>query len=123
MTGESIIAYLLKELPDEELEQFEDECFEQESWPLQVHLAEEDLVDAYLRDELSRERREHFERNYLTTEARQESVRMAAALLRCVDEYNADSQTAVAAPPAELTSADRLRGFWISPTPAFRVGM
>src|SRR5258705_12416146 len=112
MTDERIIAYLLEELPEEELERFEDECFEQERWPDQIDLAEEDLVDAYLRGELSGERRERFEQNYLTTESRQERVRMAAALLRRVDEYNADSQTVVAELQAKLTWADRFRAFW-----------
>jgi hypothetical protein len=123
MTEERIIAYLLNELPDEELEQFEDDCFEQESWPAQIHLAEEDLVDAYLRNELSPERRERFERNYLTTPARQERVRMAAALLRHVDEYNADSKGAPADHPAKTPWTERLRAFLGSRTPAFRVGM
>src|SRR5437763_8489164 len=89
MIDERIIAYLLKELPEEELERFEDECFGQESWPAQLDLVEEDLIDAYLRDELTRKRRQRFELNYLTTEARRGRVRMTAAFLRYVDECNA----------------------------------
>ena len=98
MTDEHIIAYLLKELPEEDLERFEDECFARESWPDQIELVEEDLIDAYLRNELTPERRQRFENHYLTTQARQERVIMAAALLRHVDEYNAASEPA-AAPP------------------------
>ena len=52
MTDERIIAYLLEELPEDDLERFEDECFAQESWPAQINLVEEDLIDAYLRNEL-----------------------------------------------------------------------
>jgi hypothetical protein len=123
MTDERITAYLLKELPEEELERFEDECFEQESWPDQIHLAEEDLVDTYLRGELSPERRERFEQNYLITEARQERVRFAAALLRRVDEHNAVSQKATTAQQGKHTWDDRFRAFWVGLTPAFRVGL
>jgi hypothetical protein len=123
MTDERIIAYLLKELSEEELEQFEDECFEQESWPAQIQLAEEDLVDAYLRDELSLKRRERFEQNYLTTEARQDRVRMAAALLRRVDKYNAEHEAAVVTPRANVGLAERLRAFWAGRTFALRAGM
>jgi methionine-rich copper-binding protein CopC len=120
MTDERIIAYLLEELPEEELERFEDECFAQESWPNEINLVEEDLIDAYLRNELTPERRQRFERNFLTTEARQERVSMAAALLRQVDEYNAASQTVVAVPPAEPTWTERFRAFWSSQTWTFR---
>jgi methionine-rich copper-binding protein CopC len=113
MTDERIIAYLLEELPEEESEQFEDECFAQDSWPVQLNHVEEDLIDAYLRDELTLERRQRFERNYLTTEARQERVRMAAALLRHVDEYHARAQVnPQSAPVEELTWTNRWHAFW-----------
>jgi hypothetical protein len=89
MTDERIIAYLLNELSEEEAERFEDECFASDDWPQEITLAEEDLIDAYLRHELTGERRQRFEQNYLSTEARQERVRIAAALLHHVDERNA----------------------------------
>src|SRR5215218_3051501 len=98
MTDERIIAYLLKELPEEELERFEDECFTSEDWPTQISLAEEDLINDYLRKELDPEQRRHFELNYLTTVARMERVRVAAALLRHVDACAPAAETAVAAP-------------------------
>ena len=113
MTDKHIIAYLLEELPEDDLERFEDECLAQESWPTQINLVEEDLIDAYLRNELTPERRQRFERNYLTTQARQERVSMAAALLRHIDECNAASMAAVAVPPTELTWAERFRAFWM----------
>lgn len=112
MTDERIIAYLLGELPEDESEQFEDECFAQEEWTAQVSLGEEDLIDAYLRGELTPERRQRFEQNYLVTKARQKRVAMAAALLRQVDEYQAASEAAVAARPAALSWAERLRALW-----------
>jgi len=121
MTDERIIAYLLEELPEDELERFEDECFAQDSWPAeQINVVEEDLIDAYLRDELTPERRQRFERNYLTTEARQERVIMAAALLRHIDEHNGASRPAVAVRPTELTAAERFRAFWNNQTWALR---
>ena len=114
MTDERIIAYLLEELPEDDLERFEDECFAQESWPTQIDMVEEDLIDAYLRNELTPDRRQRFERNYLTTEARQERVIMAVALLRHIDEQNAASKVAAALPPSDLTLAERFRAFWSS---------
>jgi hypothetical protein len=123
MTDERIIAYLLKELPDEELERFEDECFAQESWPSRIELVEEDLIEDYLRDELTPEQSRHFERNYAITAARQERVTMTAALLRHVDESQAKAQAPVRVPQTETTWAERFRAFWSGQTWALRTGV
>jgi hypothetical protein len=104
MTEEHIIAYLLEELPEDEAERFEDECFAGESWPEQIKFAEEDLIDEYLRGGLTPERRRRFEENYLTTDARVERVRMAAALLRHVDSHTA--VTAEETPAAVIVPAE-----------------
>jgi hypothetical protein len=121
MTDERIIAYLLEELPEEELEQFEDDCFADEDWPAQVNLAEEDLVDAYLRNELSQERRRRFEQTYLKTEARQERVMLAAALLRHIDKQQAEPKAVIATSSStESTWRERLQAFWSGQTLALR---
>jgi anti-sigma factor RsiW len=123
MTDERIIAYLLKELPEEELERFEDDCFAQEDWPEHLKLVEEDLIDDYLRGELTPEQRRRFESDYLTTDARQERVSVAAALLRHVDESNAAAQAPAAATPAVETWAERFRAFRDRPSWLPRVAM
>jgi hypothetical protein len=82
MDDERIVAYLLGELPEEESERFEEECyFAGEDWPEEVRAAEHDLVDAYLRKELTPEQRQHFEQNYLISDERLRRVATAAALL------------------------------------------
>jgi hypothetical protein len=83
-----VASYLLGQMSEEEAEEFEDLCFAQEHWPSRIEAVEEDLIDAYLHGELDAERRALFERNYLTTAARQERVRVAAGLLRqvCVSD-------------------------------------
>lgn len=86
MTDEQITAYLLEELTAEESERFEDELFAADEWETDIQGVEDDLIDAYLRRELSPERTRRFEENYLCTEARRERVRLAAAILRRVDE-------------------------------------
>lgn len=112
MTDEDIIAYLLEELPEEDRERFEDECYAQENWPHQIDLVEEELIDNYLRDELEPEQRRRFEEYYLAPEGRRERVRIAAALLRHVCEYNASPEPVVVVPPAKPTLAERFRAFW-----------
>jgi methionine-rich copper-binding protein CopC len=123
ITEERIIAYLLGELSEEEAERFEDECFAGENWPGQLNLAEEDLIDEYLRGALTPERRRRFEENYLTTDARVERVRMAAALLRHVDSHAASANAAgvqsaaateatVAAPPEKHKRESWFGALW-----------
>ncbi|HEV3469799.1 MAG TPA: hypothetical protein VG148_10795 [Pyrinomonadaceae bacterium] len=112
MRDENIVAYLLEELPAEEMERFEDECFAQEDWPAQLEQAEEDLIDDYLRGALTPAQRRHFKQNYLTTDARLERVRHAAALLHHVAEGEPVPAADVARPRAGQTWAARLRAFW-----------
>ena len=115
LTGEPfarrVTSYLLGQMSEEEAERFEDECFARESWPSQLRLVEEDLIDAYLHDEMRPEQRRLFEQNYLTTEARQERVRVAAALLRQVCESDAAVEQPVVEQEGE-TWAERLKAFW-----------
>jgi len=111
MTDERIIAYLLEELPEEDSKRFEEECFAQESWPEQISLVEDDLIDGYLRGDLTPEQRRHFEQNYLTTPARLERVRSVAVLIRHVDDYKPVDLPTVAPPPPRGWS-ERLRAFW-----------
>jgi hypothetical protein len=106
-----VVSYLLGQMSEAESERFEDECFAQRTWPSHIELVEEDLVDAYLHEELPPGQRELFERNYLTTEARQERVKTAAALLHQVCEPNV-----LADPPIvkreRVTWAERLKAVW-----------
>jgi hypothetical protein len=111
---ERSIAYLLGELPKEESERFEDECFDQEDWPEQLNQVEEDLIEDYLRGDLAPERRRLFERNYLTTTARVERVRMAAALLRHVDELGADEEGANDSEGDDVPVDGKMSGGWLS---------
>lgn len=112
MTDERIIAYLLQDLPEAELEQFEDECFASEDWPAQVGLVEEDLIEDYLRNNLAPEQRRSFERNYLTTAARLERVRIAAALFCHVDACALAAEATVLPSPVKQTWFERFRASW-----------
>lgn len=89
MIEERTTAYLLNELPETEAEQFEEQCFSQPEWPeVELDSAEADLIIAYIKNELSPERRRRFEDNYLTTEARKERLLLARSFLRVVCPEN-----------------------------------
>ena len=88
MTDERTTAYLLNELPQHEAEQFEEECFSQPEWPQEeLSAVEDDLIQAYIKNELSPERRRRFVENYLVTDARKERLLRARAFhrFRCPD--------------------------------------
>ncbi len=83
MNDERTIAYLLDELPEHEAQQFEEECFSQPEWPeVELQSAEDDLIQAYIKNELSPDRRRRFEENYHTTAARIEKVLIARSALQ-----------------------------------------
>ena len=116
MTDETIIAYFLQELSAEECERLEDECFERAEASVEIGAVEEELIEAYLCDELTAERRARVERYYLTTAARRERVAQNAAFLRHVAEYCKVEPTKVA-PPAVIAAgnaawAERWRTLW-----------
>lgn len=119
MTDERTTAYLLDELPQDEAEQFEEQCFSQPEWPdVELEAAEEDLIQAYLKEELSPERRLRFEENYLTTEARKEKVLLARSFLQVV--CSVTQPTPIPAPPSTWTQKvlDFLKALVSSPRPA-----
>jgi hypothetical protein len=108
-----VASYLLGQMSEEESERFEDECFAQKSWPSQIKLVEDDLIDAYLHKELPPEHRRLFEQNYLTTEARQERVMVAAALLHQICERDTLIEPSENVGREGRTWAERLKAFWL----------
>lgn len=122
MNDERIVAYLLGELPKKESERFEEECyFAGEDWPEEVRAAEHDLVDAYLRHELTPEQRQHFEQNYLTTEKRLKRVATAAALLGHVQTLG--EQKPVEQEHDRPAWLDGFIAFWRGQSGALRAGL
>ena len=103
MTDERAAAYLLEELTEREAEQFEEQCFAQPEWPtIDLDAVEDDLIEAYVCNELSPDRQQRFEKYYLTTGAREERVLLARSFLRVV----------CSADPPKPSWMDRVRVFW-----------
>lgn len=113
MNDERTTAYLLQELSEREAEQFEEQCFAQAEWPAgELESAEDDLIEAYVRKELSPARRRRFEKYYLTTAAREDRVLLARSFLRVV----------CSAEPPKPTWIDRFRDLWNSHPLVLRYG-
>ena len=108
MTDERMTAYLLQELTEEEAERYEEQCFTQEEWPAALEAAEQELIDAYLNNELSNDRRSRFEKNYLTTDVRKARVLTAQSLRKILPPPP---------PRPKMTLAEKLQVLWRSPIP------
>jgi len=86
--------YLLGELTEEEREGVELQYLADEAVYQDLVAAENDLIHDYVRDELTREHRLNFEREYLTSPERSERVEFARAL----DRLSASERDAVGVP-------------------------
>jgi hypothetical protein len=86
--------YLLGALPMEDAERLDELCIADEEVATRLHALENDLVDAYVRGEVSGEDLGHFESFYLASPKRRQKVEFAAALLEL------EKRTAAAPAPA-----------------------
>ena len=80
-----ITDFFLGKLSTEDAEQFERQCISDSTFAESVFLVEDELIDRYVRNELSREERKSFEQFYLTTQARRSRVEMARSLNRTIN--------------------------------------
>src|SRR5262249_47691435 len=80
--------YLLEadKLPAHEVERFEDEYFGDDETFALLLAAEDELIDRYLRGELSAQERERFERHFLLSPRRRQKMDNAKAMRRVIPE-------------------------------------
>jgi len=86
--------YLLGELCAEERARLEERYFKNDDLFEEMEMAEDELIDAYLRGHLSKSESRLFEENYLSSQRRRHKVGLARELL----EYSANAE-----PPAPIT--------------------
>ncbi len=89
---ERVVRYLLGDLTEEEQSVLEAEYFADQEKFEEIRAAENDLVDAYVRDRLPRAQRELFERNYLQSPKHRQRVAVAERLLEAADQAAADDR-------------------------------
>jgi len=76
---ELIAQYLLGSLPEGETERFDELCFVDDEFAERLNAVENDLVDTYVRGELSSQKLERFDAYYLASPIRREKVHIARA--------------------------------------------
>lgn len=77
---QSIIDYLLGDLPEAENEHYDELSFTDDDFSDCLNSAENDLIDAYLNDELKGAALEKFQTHYLASPFRREKIEFAKAL-------------------------------------------
>jgi anti-sigma factor RsiW len=85
-----ITAYLLGELSDAEQEEIEVRYFTDDALFEQLLAIEDDLIDRYVRGQITDSERLRLERHFMKSPARRKRVRFAEALLRHVGVLAAD---------------------------------
>jgi hypothetical protein len=104
---EILIRYLLGSLPEEESGQLDELSIADDAFAWRLSVVENDLVDSYVRGELSGDNLQQFKRSYLSTPKRLQKLEFAEAL----SSFNAKTATAAAhAAPASTASRSRQVG-------------
>ena len=81
-SDQTIIRYLLNELPAEDQARFEEAYLSDGSLFEQVRALEEELIEDYVKGDLSGRERRRFERHYLASDQRRARIEAARELLR-----------------------------------------
>jgi hypothetical protein len=103
-----LIQYLLGLLPEADTNHLDELSVADDEFAMRLSMVENDLVDAYVRSDVSEEIRERFRTFYLSSAKRREKVRFAAHLLG-LEEKGTLAGARVSAAPTEQT---RQQGFF-----------
>lgn len=101
--------YVLGLLPAEQAERLDEESIADDEIAHRLRTIETDLVDSYVRGQLTGLALERFESHYLASPRRREAVRLAAGFVRAVDRSAAAAESM--APPAPTAAPMTLKWF------------
>jgi len=123
LKNEKLIArYLLGDLPEEQQVAIEDRAFTDKDYLALVTVVENDLIDEYVRHELSAIERRQFETRFLASAERRKRVEFAKALAR-VPVAASVPERKVISEPAKWTWRDSLYAFLIGLNPAAKFAL
>ena len=121
LNNEKLIArYLLGDLPEDQQVEIEDRAFADKEYLALVTSVENDLIDEYVRRELSQTERQMFESRFLASAQRRKRVEFAQALA-LVPVAAAVPERVVVSQPAKWTWRDSLYAFLIGLNPAAKM--
>ena len=111
-----ITRYLLGDLPEAQQVEIEDRAFADKEYLALVTAVENDLIDEYVRRELSETDRRKFESRFLASAERRKRVEFAKALARVPVAV----ERTVVSQPAQWTWRDSLYAFFVGLNPALK---
>jgi len=115
LNNETLIArYLLGELSEEQQVEIEDRAFVDQNYLASITAVENDLIDEYVRNELSGAERQRFEKRFLASAERRKRVEFARALAGVVSEQ---------AVPKKITVQETKSWSWMDSIYAFINGL
>jgi hypothetical protein len=98
LDAQILVQYLLGLLPEADAEHLDELSVADDDFAMRLAMVENDLVDAYVRTDVSEEIRERFRTFYLSSAKRREKVRFAAHLLGLEERANLAGTGRSAAP-------------------------
>ncbi len=98
--------YLLGELSEQEQAQLEEAYFANDARFERFLAVKDDLIDAYARGNLTREKRERFEQHFLASEPRHQHVDEAKEFIRAVSAASLNAAIVNLTPDASTESSD-----------------
>jgi len=121
INNEKLIAqYLLGELTEEQQVEIEDRAFSDNDYLASITAVENDLIDEYVRGELSAADRQRFENRFLASAERRKRVEFARALSTVISESSAPQKNPVRDAP-RWSWRDSLYAFLSGLNPAARL--
>jgi anti-sigma factor RsiW len=124
INDELIVAYLLGDLPEEKQSEVEDRAFQDEQYLQEILAGESDLIDEYVRGELSGRARQQFESRFLASAERRRKVEFARALASVAPEFAAKEKSiGPASAPARDSWPRTLAAFLRGLNPAARFSL
>jgi len=98
--ADELVQYLLGVLPPQDTERLDEASIVDDDIAARLRRVEDDLVDSYVRGQLSGDTLAQFESHYLASRHRRERVEFARKFLRAVDKVDTETApVAVDAPP------------------------
>jgi hypothetical protein len=103
--ADELVQYLLGALPPEETERLDEASIVDDDMAARLRRIEDDLVDSYVRGQLSGDTLARFESHYLSSRHRRERVEFARKFLRAVDKVDKEpAPVAADVPPRPKAS-------------------
>jgi hypothetical protein len=124
LNNEKLIAsYLLGELSEEQQVEIEDRAFEDRDYLASITAVENDLIDEYVRDEMSAAERSKFENRFLASTERRQRVVFAKTFASIPSESTLTEASSTTARPAATSWRDSLEAFFRGLNPAAKFAM